>query len=361
VAHGRLLILAGILAVLVLVGYVGTCVQRAVSFRCPCRLLAQAEWLLLQAGEDALEASLRDRRGDDRRRIDLYRFQRGDVIRFRLAGDVALGDSVRAGQELARMESLELRQRLDQLLPQLDEARALLRGAETGERVETVDQIRGEIAAARARSERWDSESARVEALWRQGIASEAESEAAAARRREAAAELAALESKLRAAEAGEKEASVAAYRARVVLLEQQVRDAQAQIDGGLIRCPIAGRLMTLAGDSALVRVADVDTLYAVAPVPPSRAAMLRVGDGVFYATGGLGRGGVAGRLVRIDRHASYQGERTFFWVTAALPNPDGRLQPGIRGSLRFEGQEVSLLRWLADQMRHASDRSLGV
>lgn len=356
-----MLILAGVLAAVVLAGFIGTRVHQAISFGSPCRLLAQAEWLLLQAGEDALEASLQDRRSESRRQIDLYRFQRGDMIRFRIAPGIALGDSVMAGQELACMESREDRQRLDQLLPQLEEARALLREAETGERVETVDQIRSEVAAARARSERWDSESARVESLWRQGITSEAEQETAAARRREAAAELAALENKLRAAVAGEKEETVAAHRARVDLLEQQVRDARALIEGGLIRCPIAGRFMTLAGDSALVRVADVDTLYAVAPVPPSRASMLRVGDRVRYVAGALRSGAAAGRVVRIDCHASYQGERTFFWVTAVLPNPDGRLQPGVRGSLRFEGREVNLLRWLADQMRHASDRTLGI
>jgi multidrug efflux pump subunit AcrA (membrane-fusion protein) len=358
--RGRLIGLTGIVCVVAVGFYLSTRIEVPVSFTRPCRLLAQSEWLLLQTGPDTFEARLLDRAKSSHQQIDLFRFERGDVVRFSLSHNVVPGVSVGSGQEIARLESYENRQLLDQLRPQLAEAQAGLRSAETGERNEIIALARSEVEAFRARCTRRESEFTRAASMWDQGIISQAEYELAEARHLEAQAELRAAENRLQAAEAGEKDAIVEGWQARVDLLAQQIEDAQARIEARRIRCPIDGAIVTLQGDTALVRVADLDTLYAVAPVPPSRAGMLKPGQSVLvHATGCRGER-LSGEVLRVDCHAAALAGRTFIWVTAAIPNPDCRLTGGICGKVRFHGERASLLGWFIDRFRHASDRTLG-
>jgi len=358
--RGRLIGLATVLCFLALIFYLSTRIEVPVSFARPCRLLSQSEWLLLQTGPDTFEAHLLDRAKSSHQQIDLFRFERGDVVRFSLSRDVVPGLSVSSGQEIARLESYENRQLLDQLRLQLAEAQAGLRSAETGERSEIIALARSEVEAFRARCTRRESEFTRAASLWDQGIVSQADYEQAEARHLEAQAELRAAENRLRAAEAGEKDAIVEGWQARVDLLAQQIEDAQDRIEARRIRCPIDGAIVTLQGDTALVRVADLDTLYALAPVPPSRAGMLKPGQAVQVHVTGCEVERLPGEVLRVDCHAATLAGRTFFWVTAAIPNPGCRLSGGISGKVCFRGEKASLLGWFVDRFRHASDRTLG-
>lgn len=359
-SHGRFITLMGILAILILAVFFSTRIHLAVRFTRPCRLLAQAEWLLLQTGPDTFEARLLDRRNGNRQKIDLFRFQRGDVVHFSLSPGVVPGAAIPAGQEVARLDSYESRMVLEQLGPQLQEAQAGFRASKTGAKSEVIAQARSQVEAALAESNRRVSEFERAVSLRQQGVVSQAEYERAEARCQQAQAELDAVRNQLLAAESGEKEAVIEGWRARIRLLKQQIEDAQGRIEAQRIRCPIDGEVATLQADTALVRVTSLDTLYAIAPLSPSRAGRIGPGQTAWIMPMGIQGRGFPGRVVRVDRHAAAQAGRTFFWATVAVPNLEGQLAAGIRGRLRFHGERVSLLAWITDRLRHASDRSLG-
>jgi multidrug efflux pump subunit AcrA (membrane-fusion protein) len=361
VSHGRFLGLAGLVAVFVCGVLLLTWIHLPIRFTRPCRLFPQAEWVLLMAEPDTFKASLLDRRAGSGQQISLFRFARGDVVNFSVAPGLSPGISVPAGQEVARLDSFLNQETLDQLRPQLDEAQAGLRAAETGLKQEAVALTRSELSAAEARSQQMDAELRRAASLWEKGVISAAEHELAVANQQQARAELEAAQNALRAAQAGEKAAIVEAMRARVALLRQQTADAERRIEAERIRCPIDGEVITLQGDTALVRIADLDTLYAVAPVSPSRASKLQRGQAVMVKPLGAPGKSLAGNVVRVDHHATAVAGRSFFWVTVAVPNPEDRAAAGVKGEVRFRGNDVSLLAWLADQVKHAADRTLGV
>lgn len=358
--RGRFIPLVGLLAVLAVAFYLSTIIQVPVDFTRPCRLLPQTEWLLLQTGPDTFEAHLYDRSMSRHQQIDLFRFERGDVIRFGLASDIIPGEAIESDKEVAYLESHENRQILDQLRLQLAEAEAGLRSAETGERTEIIALARSEVEAFQARLLRRETEYRRAASLWDQGLVSRAERDRAEAEYLESQAELCAAQNSLRAAEAGEKRAVVEGWQARVALLATQIEDAQERINARRIRCPIAGEIATLQSDTALVRVADIDTLCAISPVPPSRAGGISPGQPVMVRVMGQADGPFPGEVLRVDRHAVAREGRTFFWVTATIPNPELRVAGGVSGTLRFQGGKASLLGWFIDRLRHASDKTLG-
>jgi hypothetical protein len=359
-SHGRFVSMIGILAVLVLAIFVSTWIHLEIRFTRPCRLFPQREWVLLQTQPDTFEARLLDRSAGNRQQIDLYRYRRGDFVQFSLNGAVAPGARVAAGGEVARLDSYVNRQTLEQLRPQLAEAEANLRAASTGEREEVIAQAQSEVAAAAAARDRIAGEHERAQALWEKGAVSDADNEDAAARFREAEAELDAAHNRLRVAEVGEKAAIVEVWQARRDRLRQMITDAEDRVGADRIHCPIDGEAVLVQGDSALLRVAALDTLYALAPVPPSRVNVLAPGYDATVRPLGAPSSGLPGRVVHIDDQASTIKGLSFYWVAVAVPNPDRLAVAGVRGTVAFRGDRVSLLGWLSDQIRHAADRSLG-
>jgi len=350
----------GVLAILVLAIFASTWIHLGIRFARPCRLFPQQEWVLLQTQPDAFEGRFLDRSQGNRQQVDLYRFERGDFIRFRLDDEVGVGARVTAGQEVARLESFLNRQTLDQLRPQLEEAGANLRAASTGQREEVIALARSEIASAQAARDRLAVEYERSVSLHGQGVVSDAEHESAEALFRQAEADLDAARNRLSVATVGEKAEVVAAWQARLDWLKQMIADADARLEGDRIRCPISGDVVTVQGDSALLRVAALDTLYAVAPVPPSRVGTLAAGQGASIRPVGASWTKMEGQVVQVDRQASTINGLSFYWVTVAVPNPGNRPVAGVRATVEFRGARVSLLAWLSDQLRHAADRSLG-
>ncbi|MCK4304640.1 MAG: hypothetical protein KAY24_10425 [Candidatus Eisenbacteria sp.] len=360
-SHGRFISLMGIAGACVLGFFVLTWIQLPIRFTRPCRLFPQAEWLLLMAQPDTFEARLLDRREGNSQQIDLMRFERGDLVQFALMSGIVPGAIIPPGKEVARLDSYENRETLEELQPMLLEAEASLRVAETGAKQEILARVQSEIEAARAYLVRMESEFRRTTALWEQGVVSDAELERVEAEYRQAQAELEVVQNDLRAVKAGEKSAVIEAWQARVELLRQQTKNAQGRLAAESIRCPISGEVVTLEGDTALVRVASLDTLYAVAPVAPSRVGTLQPGQIAVVLPLGFKGKSLHGWIARVDRHATTQAGRTFFWVTVAVPNPEHRMIAGVKGEVRFRGRKVSLLAWLADKLAHASDRTLGV
>ncbi len=359
--HVRFLSVAGIVAAAIVLVFVALKIHLPVQFWRPCQLLSRAEWTLVKTGPDSFEGRLIDRSQGLRQQFDLIRFDRGDFVHVTIAPTVRPQADLRAGTEVARLESHTARAAAAALELEVAEAEALLRVAETGEKSAVVAQARSELEAQQALSAQLESSYRRAETLHATGMMSAAEYEEAQGAYRQAAAAVAAAENQLRSVAVGEKDEVIASYRARIALLQQQRDDARSRLAAEVIRTPIAGQVLTTQADSALVRIADIDTLYALAPVPPSRIAHLRPGDGAIIVPLGWVRRSAAGGVIGIDREVSTVGTTTFCWVTVAVPNPDHVLQPGVTGRLRFSGARVTLLAWVMDQLRHASDRTLGV
>ena len=100
------------------------------------------------------------------------------------------GPSAAAGTEVASFDSYANRRALEELRPQLEEAEANLRAASTGQRDEVIALARSEKDAAQAERDRLAADYERSQALWEQGLHSNAAYEMAEALHRQAEADL---------------------------------------------------------------------------------------------------------------------------------------------------------------------------
>ncbi|MCK4413096.1 MAG: hypothetical protein KAY32_06095 [Candidatus Eisenbacteria sp.] len=358
-SHERLLTLAGLLAAAIVAVSLSVKIHLPLEFSRPCRSFPQAEWILLKTGPDTFEARFVERDTGERQSFELYRFERGDLIQFDLSPSIRAGATIGAGEEVAHLRSRMNQQTRETLQLELLEAGAGLQAIETGEKPEIVAQARAQVSAAEAMLVQRESEFRRARSLLGSGLMSRAGYELVESSFRQAQAELTVAQNQFRSAEVGEKEAIVAVYRARIELLRRQIHQAEARMEAETLRSPLAGRVVILQADSALVRIADTDTLYALAPVPPSRAVHLRPGDRASIQPASSEEGFLVGWVVSVDSQASVSNGRTFFWVTVAVPNPEG-VSPGLIGKLCFSGERVTLLAWVVDRIRHTADRTLG-
>ena len=122
-SRGRLFSILGITVVLALVVCAFVAIDLPIRFTYTCRLLAQAEWVLLKTGPDTFEAHLRAANPTRPERIDLYRFQRGDRVRFQLTDGIDAQRELLPGQEVAHLHSEAQQQELEELLPFLRRGR----------------------------------------------------------------------------------------------------------------------------------------------------------------------------------------------------------------------------------------------
>ncbi len=360
-SHRHFIMTVGVVAALVLLVLTSTWVRFGMRFTRPCRVFPQSEWILQKTEPDTFEARLLERGKGDRQQIDLYRFERGDLVRFGMAPDLTPGLIVPAGSEMAWFDSHETRSALEELRPQLLEAEANLRAASTGERDELVALARSEVDAARAEHDRLSTEYERAQQLLEQGLVSNEAFDLAKALERTAEADLQAAQLRLEVAQVGEKEAVIAGWRAHRDWLKQRIDIAAERLEENRVRCPIQGEIVTLQGDSALVRVAAMDTLYAIAPVSPSRAQTLAAGQTAIVKTDGMGSRRFEGWVSRVDRQVSSVHQQSVVWVTVAIPNPGRASVAGMKGNVEFRGEKITLLAWLTDRLRHTMDHTLGV
>ena len=142
-------------------------------------------------------------------------------VSFRVDGRIAQvlvdeGDSVRAGQELARLDDDLLRQQRDQTAAQLAGQKAQLLRLERGYRTEEVEQARAAVARARAVADNATINLNRVSAMRARNAISQKELDNARRSDRSARAELRSAQEQLDMLLSGYREEEVLAQRAAV-------------------------------------------------------------------------------------------------------------------------------------------------
>lgn len=216
---------------------------------------------------------------------------------------VDIGDTVRRGDVIARLDDAEFVQEVEQ-------ARAELRVAQA-----SLQETRSSLESKRRAAERMRS-------LHRQKVASEAELDAA--------------------------EAESGAQAARVQLAEAQVLQREAQLKGAEVRLSYATvqalwqngdatRVVgerfvdegtTISANTPIVSVLHIGSLVAVIFVTERDLPRLSIGQAVRIAADPYPGEAFEGRIARIApllQETSRQAR-----VEVELPNPDGRLRPGM-------------------------------
>ncbi|HKK08038.1 MAG TPA: HlyD family efflux transporter periplasmic adaptor subunit [Gemmatimonadota bacterium] len=249
-----------------------------------------------------------------------------------LRQDAREGDTLRAGQEVALVDTTS---------PALDlrEARAHLEAARAGTR-----QARSRAAALEARLERARREYARTRRLHADQAATVRQLDAARADARS-------LADELRAAREG-----VAGSRETASALEARIASLEDRLSKSRVANPLTGTVLTRIAEPGefvqpgqpLYRIASLDTLELRAYVGEPQLPKVRVGEAaeVRIDTDG-GRRSLPGRVSWVSSQAEFtptriqtRDERTdlVYAVKIRVANPEGELKIGMPGEVVFAG-----------------------
>jgi HlyD family secretion protein len=262
------------------------------------------------------------------------------------------GSVVEAGQELARIDTVDTRLALESARAELARARAELRLLLAGPREEDIAEARAQVARAEADLAGATRDLERMEGLLATGSGTTKARDDARTRHEVAAAAVEAVRQRLRRLEAGfrpeEKDAArarVSAAEARIAQLEQQVEDASisSPVDGIVTRkLSDAGELM--APGTAIVTITDLANAWLNAYISEPDLGRIRLDQKaeVFTDDGQTREGRVsfiASEAEFTPKNVQTRDERVklVFRIKVALENEDGLFKPGMPAEARLE------------------------
>jgi len=254
------------------------------------------------------------------------------------------GDVVRQGTVLARVRQSDYVAQVNQARSQSGEARSALEAnhSQLKETKAAVETARAEVHDAQAYFDRstLDYERARIlfstesitkpdyDAAKAQYETAQAKLEAARGQLKSAEARIATSQAQIGAAESKIKTAEAATFSATIPLQDTQLR---APMSAVVIDRKIEIGSLVSQGVTAFV-LADLTSVKAAFGVPDLALQGLKLGDTLKVATDALPGTEFSGHISRISPAAD-QNSRVFD-VEVTIPNPEGRLKPGMIASL---------------------------
>lgn len=200
---------------------------------------------------------------------------------------------------------------------------------------QALGETRAEYLAAAVKVRVAQAHFAREQSLVEKGISSEREMRVAEAELAVARAELNAADARLHA----------------LGLREQEIRALKADDHFSAsfpARTPIAGRVIdvdavlgqSVEGTTELFTVADLSTLWALLDVSERQLPLVREGQQVTLSLPSMPGESVEGTVEYVG--AIVEPDTRTIEVRLVVPNPDGRLKPGMFGTARIAGAPAS-------------------
>jgi len=262
------------------------------------------------------------------------------------------GQTVSAGQELARIDTTDTRLALGAARAERALAEAELRLRLAGSRVEDVREAQAQLARAEADLGGAQKDLDRMEGLLAAGSGTTKARDDARTRRDVAQGGLDAARERLRRLEAGSRREEKDAARARLDAADARIAQLEQQLKDALIVSPVAGVVTeTLAekGELAsrgtgIVVVTDLENAWLNAYVAEPELGHLRLGQEAEVATddGQVRKGRVsfvASRAEFTPKNVQTRDERVklVYRIKVALENGDGLFKPGMPATARLQ------------------------
>ena len=232
------------------------------------------------------------------------------------------GETVRAGQVLATLESRDYRAQVALAEARLANARAVRLRTHNGSRPEERREAQAAVAQAEAVVAQAEREAARRDALARDGVIAREEQDRAARDLEVARARLGELRQRLALVEAGPRAEDRASAEADVDAAEATLQDARARLAKTSVVSPIHGTVLrrrVRVGESvspevpgtSLFTVADLSRLRVRVDVDEHDVGAIRLGQRAYVTAGAYGTRRFEGRVIRIGRVLGRKNIRT--------------------------------------------------
>jgi HlyD family secretion protein len=262
------------------------------------------------------------------------------------------GDGVKAGQEIARIDTTDLALALRQARAEQAQAAAELRLRLAGARAEDVAEAEAQVASARADLAGAERDLARMEDLVGRGSGTAKSRDDARTRRDVAQARLLAGEEGLRRLRAGARAEEKDAARARLAAVEARIAQIEQQIEDAVVRSPRDGIVTEKIAEpgellqvgSGLCVVTDLAHAWLTVYLPEADLGRVRIGQKARVVTdGGQSREGtltfVSSKAEFTPRNVQTRDERVklVYRIKIGLDNADGLFKPGMPAEARLQ------------------------
>lgn len=272
-----------------------------------------------------------------------------------------VGDAVRAGQVIARLEDAEYRAREQRTEADVAAARAALARLTAGSRPEEIRQAEARVTAEQATLETAERNYRRSDELFRRGFIAAAGRDTASTAYETAKARTQEVQEALRLARIGPREEDIAEARARVGAAQGELKLAQAQraytvitapIDGVVIdrkaqlgdmvfpgeaELSLPGRLtqVTARRGSVLVRVADMRQVNVEVDLNESDIGKVSIGQPAMVVPDSVADRKYDAHVIRMYPLADRQ--KKTIQVKVRLHAPDAALRPEGGARVTFQ------------------------
>lgn len=265
--------------------------------------------------------------------------------------DLALGDRVESGQEVARLDATQLARALDAARADRELAEAELRLLLAGFRREDVAQATAQVERAEVEVAAAERDLERFRGLYESGSGTEKQVDDARTRRDAAAKSLEAAREQLLKLSRGFRSEEIDAARARVRAAEARIAQAEARLADATVVAPRSGVVTeklveageVVAPGSALAVVDDLSEVKLVAYLGEPALGKVRLGQEAEVVTDGGERR--TGRLVYVSDRAEFTPKnvqthdervKLVYEIKIALDNADGVFKPGMPAEATF-------------------------
>jgi membrane fusion protein YbhG len=264
------------------------------------------------------------------------------------------GDRVAAGQELGRIDDVDIRLALDAARAESGQAQADLSLRLAGARVEDIAEAEAQVAQAEAELAGAQRELDRIQDLVDSGSGTTKARDDLKTRRDVAASALQAARERLRRLRAGSRKEEIDAARARLAAAEARVAQLEQQLKDTVITSPISGVVTEklveqgelLAVGAALSVVTDLQDAWLTVYLGEPDLARVRLGQEAEVLTDdGQKRTGtvsfISSEAEFTPKNVQTRDERVklVFRTKIRLSNQDGLFKPGMPAEARLRAQ----------------------
>ncbi len=261
---------------------------------------------------------------------------------------VEVGDRVKSGQVLVKLDTTELERQLKQDQANLAVQQANLAKANTGARSQVIEQDKASLTKAETVLNNAKLKLDRSTQLYNQGAISSESLEADKLAYVSAQTEYRTAQERLSLDRSGATGQELAALQAQVQQARLAVQLAQEQIDKASVKAPIEGVVLSLDTEEGsyvnvgtrLVSVGDRSRLIVKSEVSETDSNNLRVGQPVTITAAAVEEGSYKGKVTRVSPVATTsmkdQAEQTNVEITVEIIKFDNRLRPGYNVDLNI-------------------------
>lgn len=257
------------------------------------------------------------------------------------------GQTVRAGQEVARLEETELREEQRARSAQERAARAALDDLRAGSRQEEIGQAEAALARLRAEAVRAADDAARSEKLFAREVIPRRDLDAARAARDASAAAVREAEERLRLVKAGPRPDAVQQARATLDSAVAGRALADSRLADAVLSAPVSGQVLAkhaepgemLAAGSPVLTVGKLDEVWIRAYIPETELGRIKLGQTATVTSDTWPGKSYTGTVSFIAQQAEFtpknvqtQAERVklVYRIKITVPNPNLELKPGM-------------------------------